>query len=81
MKKRTLSLMLAAAMVRGSLTGCGTGRRKIAKKQRLLRRQPRLEKMRPLQRHRKLGHRQKMGEKGICICIQDSSGPHIPSDV
>lgn len=31
MKKRTLSLMLAAAMVLGSLTGCGTGQKEESK--------------------------------------------------
>ena len=31
MKKRTLSLMLAAAMVLGSLTGCGTGQKEDSK--------------------------------------------------
>ena len=31
MKKRTLSLMLAAAMVLGSLTGCSTGQKEESK--------------------------------------------------
>ena len=52
MKKRTLSLMLAAAMVLGSLTGCGTGQKEDSKE------------TAAVQRHWKLGHRQKLGRKG-----------------
>ena len=62
MKKRTLSLMLAAAMVLGSLTGCGTGQKEDSKETAAVTEGG--HQSLPLQRHRKLGHRQKMGRKG-----------------
>lgn len=63
MKKRTLSLMLAAAMVLGSLTGCGTGQKEDSKETAAVTEAAKAGEDAAVQRHRKLGHRQKMGRK------------------
>ena len=81
MKKRTLSLMLAAAMVLGSLTGCGTGQKEDSKETAAVTEAAKAGEDAAAAAALEAGTQAEDGEKGICICIQDSSGPHIPSDV